>query len=134
MGTTINYASTPKVGSATLAGFDASFTAPSTTSTIVTAGTSGSKIEEVVVQGLATLVAAVLNLWVHDGTNYSLIDQFLLTVSPTASTTAVAYRAVRQYSNLWLPAPTPTWTLRASHTVTGNDTSKLRVTAFYADL
>jgi hypothetical protein len=72
-----------------------------------------------------------LNLWLHDGTNYRLFDQVLLT-AVTSSTTAVAFRAVRQYSNLWLPSSS--WTLRISHTVTGNDTNKLMVVAYYNDL
>ena len=131
MATSPVYAATPKIGSATLGGFDASFTSPSSASTIVTGGSSGSKIEEVVIQGLATLAAGIVNLWTHDGSTYRLFDQVLLTTSPTASTTVAAFRAIRQYSNLWIPNGS---TFRASHTTTGNDTSKIAVTAFYADL
>lgn len=124
------FASTPQVGSASLGTFDTSLTGPTNYSTIITAGSSGMKINEIVVQGTGTTVAAVVNLFVHDGTNWSLVDQVLIS-AVTSSTTAVAYRAVRQYANLFLENG---WTLRASHTVTGNDTNKLRVTAFGADL
>jgi hypothetical protein len=130
MATSPVYASTPKVGSAAAPGFDTSLTAPSTTATILTGGSSGSKVEEIIVQGTGTTAAGVLNIWLHDGSNYSLIDQVLLT-AVTSSTTAVAFRQVRQYSNLWLPSNS--WTLRISHTTTGNDTNKLRVTALYND-
>jgi hypothetical protein len=132
MGTTINYAGTPKVGSATLGSFDASFTSPSNVSTIVTAGSSGSKVEEIVVQALATLAAGLVNLWVvlDSGPTYRLLDQVTLTTTPTASTTVAAARFIRQYNNLWLPNG---YSLRASHTTTGNDTNKIAVLAFYAD-
>lgn len=129
MATSPVYASTPKIGSAAAPGFDTSLTAPSTTATILTSGSSGSKVEEIVVQGTGTTVGGVLNVWAHDGSNYSLLDQFLIS-AVTSSATAVAYRAVRQYTNLWLPTG---YTLRISHTVTGNDTNKLRVTAYYED-
>jgi hypothetical protein len=124
------YAVTPKSASAAAPGFDTSLTGPSTTATVLTAGTAGSKVEEIVIQGTGTTVAGVLNIWLHDGSNYSLVDQVLIT-AVTSSTTAVAFRQVRQYQNLVLT--NNSWTLRISHTVTGNDTNKLRVTAYYAD-
>ena len=130
MSSTPSFASTVNNGSKVLGGFDASFTAPSTTTTIITAGTSGAKIEEIAIQGLATLAAGIVNLWLHDGSTYFLFDQFALTTSPTASTTVAAFRVVRQYSNLILKSG---WTLRASHTTTGNDTSKIAVHAFGGD-
>ena len=130
MATSPIYATTPKVGSVAAAGFDTSLTAPSTTATVLTGGTSGSKVEEIIIQGTGTVAAGVVNLWLYDGSNYSLFDQILLT-AVTSSTTAVAFRAVRQYTNLWLPSNS--WTLRVTHTVTANDTNKLRVTALYAD-
>jgi hypothetical protein len=117
--------------SAVLGGFDASFTAPSTTTTMITAAATGTIVHEIIVQGLATLVAGIVNIFIHDGSTYELYDQVLLTATPTASTTAVAFRAVRQYSNLILKTG---YTLRVSHTVTGNDTSKLAVTVVGADL
>ena len=120
------FASTPSLGSASLGGFDTSLTAPSTVSTIVTGGSSGTKINEIVIQGTGTTVAGVVNIFVYDG-SYSLIDPVLVS-AVTSSTSAVAFRAVRQYANLVLPSSS--WTLRATHTVTGNDTNKLRVSAF----
>lgn len=125
------FASTPALGSASLGGFDTSLTAPSTASTIVTGGSSGTKINEIVVQGTGTTVAGIVNIFVHDGSSYSLIDQILVS-AVTSSTTAVAFRAIRQYPNLVLPSNS--WTLRATHTVTGNDTNKLRVSAFGGNL
>jgi hypothetical protein len=131
MATAPAFAATPKLGSIAAAGFDTSLTAPSTTATVLTAGASGTKIEEIVVQGTGTTVAGILNIFAYDGSTYHLIDQVLISAT-TSSTTAVAFRALRQYTNLVLPANT--WTLRITHTVTGNDTNKLHVSAFGADL
>ena len=54
MSTTAQYASTPKFGSATLTTADTSLTAPSTVGTIVTAGASGTRIDYIEIQGVAS--------------------------------------------------------------------------------
>lgn len=129
MSATPGFAAAPIVGAANLAGFDASLTGPSSFSTVVTGGASGTKIEEIDVIGLATTAAEVVNLFLHNGSTWFLFDQILVT-AVTSSTTAVAYRTARTYTNLWVPNG---WTLRASHTVTTND-NKLAIEAFGGDL
>ena len=59
-----------------------------------------------------------------------MYDEILVDAT-TASTTAVAFRTNRQYANLIVKSG---WTLRASHTVTGNDTNKLHITATGGDI
>lgn len=130
MGTSPKFADTVNVGSIALGGFDASLTAPSTSVTVVTGGSSGTKVEEIVLQGTGTTVAGVCNLFLHDGSTFHLYDQIPIT-AVTSSTTAVAFRAYRQYTNLLVKNG---WTLKASHTVTGNDTNKLKITASGGDL
>jgi hypothetical protein len=125
------FASTLNSSSAVLAGFDASFTAPSTTATLITAASAGTIVHEIIVQGLATLSAGIVNIFIYTGSVYVLYDQVVLTTAPTASTSVAAFRAVRQYTNLILKTG---YTLRVSHTTTGNDTSKLAVTVVGADL
>ncbi len=96
------FAATPNVGAAMApATLDTSLTTPSNTATAFTAGSSGSKVEEITVQGVLTTVAGVVNVFLHRGSTYYLIDQFLITVV-TSSTTAVAYRQTRTYENLQL--------------------------------
>lgn len=126
MATTPAFAATPAVGSGIVpATLDTSLTAPANATTILTGIAAGTKIEEIVVEGLLTTVAGVLNVFLHDGTTYHLYDQFLIT-AVTSSTTAKAYRASRQYPNLVLL--NAAWTLRVSQTVAGNQ-SGLKVTA-----
>jgi hypothetical protein len=130
--TTPVFTKTPKIGIAVLGTFDASMTAPAgaQVSTVFTAGADGSKIEEIVVEANATLAAGLVNLWLHDGSTLRLFDQVQLATTPAMSTTARGFRLPNQYANLVLPAG---WSLRASHTTTGNDTSKLTVLAFGGD-
>lgn len=130
MASTPSFAATVNVGAIALGGFDTSLTAPSTVVTVVTGGTSGTKVEEIVLQGTGTTVAGVCNIFLYDGSTYHLYDQIPITAI-TSSTTAVAFRTVRQYANLIVKNG---WTLRATHTVTGNDTNKLKIAATGGDL
>ena len=104
---------------------DTSLTAPTNVTTLGTAGASGSQINEIVCQGVGTTVAGVVNIFLYDGSTYHLYDQFLVT-AVTSSTTAVAWRATRQYANLWLPSNS--WSLRCTVTTSGNQ-SMVKVTA-----
>lgn len=123
------FAATPNVGSGLVSGTaDTSLTAPTNVTTIFTAGASGSKVDEIRLQGVGTLVAAVLNIFAYDGSTYHLIDQVLI-VATTSSTTAVAFQAIRTYENLILPTG---WTIRITQTVAGN-VSLIKGTAFGGD-
>jgi hypothetical protein len=113
-----------------LGAFDASFTAPTNVTTLITAPAAGTQVYEVTVQGLATLAAGIVNLFIYTGSVYVLYDQFTLAASPAGSTTVAAWQARRSYANLILKNG---YSLRASHTTTGNDTTKIAVTAVGAD-
>jgi hypothetical protein len=90
MATSAQYASTPVFGSATLSTADTSLTAPATVGTVLTAGASGTRIDYIEIQGVATTVAGLINLFVFDGTNYILWQQ-LPVQAVTSSTTAPAF-------------------------------------------
>jgi hypothetical protein len=128
MASTPSFAVTSKVGTGAVSGTaSTSFTSPSNPTTIVTGASGGTKIEEIIFQGIGTTVAGTVNVFVHDGTNYSLIDQVLVTAI-TSSTTAAMFRARRQYQNLILPSTS--WTLRVSSMVASQ---LIQVSAFGAD-
>lgn len=93
--------------------------------TLGTAGTNGTKIEEIVVQGVATTTACMVNIFLYDGSTYHLYDQFTIT-AVTSSTTAAAIRLSKTYTNLMLPSNS--WSLRCTVTVAG-DQSLLKVVA-----
>jgi hypothetical protein len=119
MATTAQYAAIPKIGSALLTTADTSLTAPSTVGTVFTAGASGSRIDYIEVQGVATTIAGIVNLFIFDGTNYFLYIQIPIQ-AVTSSTTAVAFSTTvssNGNANL-LPINLPTgYSLRATTSV-----------------
>lgn len=132
MATSAQYAATPRVGSANLTTQDTSLTAPTTVSTILTAGASGTRIDYIDVQGVATTVAGLINLFIFDGTNYILFAQVPV-IAVTSSTTAPAFAATLSSnvnSNL-MPLIIPTgYSLRATTSVAQTG---VRVTAMGGD-
>jgi len=119
MSTSAQYASTPKVGSANLTTADTSLTAPTTVGTILTAGASGTRIDYIEVQGVATTVAGLVNLFIFDGTTYFLWQQVPV-IAITSSTTVPAFAAnlsSNSNSNV-MPLTLPTgYSLRATTSV-----------------
>ena len=132
MSTSAQYASTPKVGSATLTTADTSLTTPTTVGTVVSAGSSGTRIDYIEVMGVATTVASLVNLFIYDGTNYILWQQVPVQAITTATTTPsfVANLSSNSNSNV-MPLTLPTgYSLRATTTVTQTG---VRVTAYGGD-
>jgi hypothetical protein len=132
MSTSAQYASTPKFGSATLTTADTSLTAPTTVGTIVSAGSSGTRIDYIEVQGVATTVAGLINLFIYDGTNYILWNQVpvIAITSSTTSPAFAAYLSSNSNSNV-MPLTLPTgYSLRATTSVTQTG---IRVTAYGGD-
>jgi hypothetical protein len=133
MATDPQFASTVKAGAAIPAGAETSLTVPTLSSVVVTAGTAGSKIEEITVEAVTTslaptTVAGLVYLFLFDGTTYHLYDTIPVT-AVTASATVPPFRATRSYPNLLLP---PNWSLRASQSIAGN-ANILKVTALGGD-
>lgn len=108
------FASTVLMGSAApSATADNVYTAPAHAQLVVTAGGSGSKIDEIVFQGIGTTVQGVITVWLYDGSAYHLYDAIAVP-APTASSTAPPWRQVKGYSNLVLLNG---WSLYISSTV-----------------
>jgi len=132
MSTSAQYASTPKVGSALLTTDDSSLTAPTTVGTVLTAGASGTRIDYINIQAVATTSSGIINLFIYDGTTYFLWTQVPV-VAVSSSTTAIAYQATlssNSYANI-MPLTLPTGhSLRATTSVSQ---SGIRVTAYGGD-
>lgn len=132
MATSAQYASTPKIGSALLTTADTSLTAPSTVGTVFTAGASGSRIDYIDVQGVATTTATLVNVFIFDGTNYFLYTQIPVQ-AVTSSTTAPAFQTAissNSHPNI-LPINLPTgYSVRATTSI---DQTGIRVTALGGD-
>lgn len=120
MSTTAQYASTPKVGAALLTTADTSLTAPTTVGTVVTAGSSGTRIDFIEVIGVDTTVSSLVNLFIYDGTTYHLWKQIPVQAI-TVSTTSPSFASALSSSTfpIELPLVLPTgYSLRATTTVT----------------
>lgn len=70
-----NYAAAPRFGRAAISTADTSRTAPAAAGTVLTAGADGSVIDQVIVHATGTTTAGMVRLFIHDGTNYSLIKE-----------------------------------------------------------
>ena len=119
MATSAQYASTPVFGSANLTTADTSLTAPTTVGTVLTAGASGTRIDYIEIQGVATTVTSLINLFIYNGSTYVLWQQIPV-VAITTSTTSPAFSAALS-SNVnanIMPLTLPTGhSLRATTTV-----------------
>jgi len=119
MSTTAQYATTPVFGAALLTTADTSLTAPTTIGTVITAGASGTRIDFIEIQGVATTVAGIVNLFIYNGTTYHLWQQIPI-IAVTSSTTATAFSTVTSTNNTpnVMPMIIPTgYSLRATTTI-----------------
>lgn len=128
MGTEPQFAATILVGAAVLsATADSSYTAPVNSVTVVTAGASGSRIEEVNFCATGVTVNGVTQLFLYDGTVYHPYwPQLISAISP--SNTVAPFFATVQFDNLELPVG---WSLKASSFVASQ---KISVVAFGGSL
>lgn len=119
MATSAQYASTPVFGSATLTTADTSLTAPTTVGTVLTAGASGTRIDYIDVQGVATTTSGLINLFVFDGTNYILWQQVPVQAVTSSATVPAFAAALSSNGNAnIMPLTLPTgYSLRATTSV-----------------
>lgn len=78
--------------------------------TFWTAGASGSKCEEILVKATVDPADSIVLIFIHDGSNFRLFDEFDLGNPAAGSATVTAYRESRSYPNLILKTG---YTLRA---------------------
>jgi hypothetical protein len=127
------FAAVVNIGAALLGAAETNLQVPTTTSVVLPAGATGSKIEEVVVHAASTAltpttVPGLVYLFLYDGATYHLYDTITVT-AVTASATAAPFRTSKTYTNLLLESG---WSLRASQSIAGN-ASILKVEAFGGD-
>jgi hypothetical protein len=133
MATTPTFAATPKAWAVTVpATADTSNTAPTNTATLVTAGASGSKIEEIrIVQVASTSVSGIVNVFLYDGTTYHLLEPVSVQAATLSTTVSNPSDQIFQqsYANLVIPSG---WSIRVTVSVAGF-ASAFKVIAFGGD-
>ena len=124
------FISTPRIGRVSLSTANTATDGTGTINDLITGVSAGTRVLSVNVQGTATTVAALVNLFLWDGTQWDLFDQITISAT-TGSNTAKAYRLVTAYTDLVLPSASHK--LGATITVAPT-TGTVRVTAFGGDL
>lgn len=134
MATDPQFAATINNGTQLIGTAESNLQVPVNASTILTAGATGTKIEEIVVEAsttslVATTVAGLVYIFLYDGSTYHLYD-VIPVAAITASSTTAPFRVTRQYQNLVIKTG---WSVRASQSIAGN-ASILKVHVFGGDL
>jgi hypothetical protein len=124
------FVSTPRIGRCSLSTANTATDGTGTITDLITGVSAGTRVLSINVQGTATTVAALVNIFLWDGTQWDLFDQITISAT-TGSNTAKAYRLVTAYTDLVLPSAS--WKLGATITVQPT-TGTVRVTAFGGDL
>lgn len=110
MASNANYAATPKTAVAQLSAANTNRDGTGTIVTVLTAGTSGSRVDDIVITATGTTTAGMVRLFLHDGTNARLFREVPVTAI-TPSGTVQAFTA--SLTNLALVLASG-WSLRAS--------------------
>lgn len=110
MGTTAQYAATPRAALGQVSVANTARDGTGTLATIFTAGASGSRIDDIYIQATGTTTAGVVRLFIHDGTNARLLQEILVSaVTPSTTVQAWSYSLLNQ--SLVIPSG---YSLRAS--------------------
>lgn len=110
MASNANYAATPKSALAQLSAANTGRDGTGTIVTVLSAGTSGSRVDDILIAATGTTTAGMVRLFLHDGTNARLFREVPVTAI-TPSGTVQAFTA--SLPNLALVLA-PGWSLRAS--------------------
>jgi hypothetical protein len=127
MATSPSFAVTPRIGGVSISTQDTSLTAPTNFGTVITGVAAGTRVAELVVKCAATSAAAIVRVFLHDGSTYFLFDEVTISAA-TSSNTVPATRVTRTYDNLILPSSS--WSVRVTTTIA----QATHVTALAADL
>jgi len=121
------FAVTPRMTAVSIATADSSYTAPTNVGTLITGASTGTRIAEIIVKCAATSAAAIVRIFLYDGTTYWLFDEVTVAAA-TGSATVQQARVSTTYNNLILPSNS--WSVR----VTTSVSQATHVTALGADL
>jgi hypothetical protein len=124
------FISTPRIGRLSLSTANTATDGTGTINDLIVGVSAGTRILSVNVQGTATTVASLVNIFLWDGTQWDLFDQVTISAT-TGSNTVKGYRLVTAYTDLVLPSTSHK--LGATISVAPS-TGTVRVAAFGGDL
>lgn len=124
------FVSTPRLGRCSLSTANTATDGTGTITDLIVGVAAGTRVLSVNVQGTATTVASLVNLFLYDGTSWKLFDQVTVSAT-TGSNTAKGYRLVTAYTDLVLPSAS--WKVGATLTVAPTS-GTVEVSAYGGDL
>ena len=89
MATAAQYAATPRTAVGQVSTANTNRDGTGTIATIFTAGSSGSRIDDIYIVATGTTTAGVVRLFIHDGTNARLLSENLVTAVTPGTSVAV---------------------------------------------
>ena len=110
MATSAQYASTVRAAAAQVTTANTNRNGTGAIVTVFTAGSSGSRIDDISIDAVATTTAGVVRLFINDGTTSYLWQEILVTAT-TPSTTIAVWSSTLLNQALVIPSG---WSLRAS--------------------
>lgn len=105
-----SFAAAGKVGLAQISAANTNRDGTGTIVDVVTAGASGSRVYDITVTATGTTTAGIVRLFLHNGSNYRLLDEIPVSAI-TPSGTVKVWTVTRKLSSQWLPTG---WKLAAS--------------------
>lgn len=114
MATAPAYAATPGLEANAVITANTARDGTGTIATILTAGSSGTRIEEIVAKCDGDPADSTLVFYLHDGSSYHVFDEWDIGNPAAGSATVASYREARRYDSLVIPSG---WSLRCSITV-----------------
>lgn len=109
-----SFISAPRIGVASLSTANTAIDGTGTITDLITGVAAGTRILEIDAQCSATSAAALINLFLWNGTAWTLFDQISITAA-TSSNTVKANRNFTAYTNLVLPDAT--WKVGCTTTI-----------------
>ncbi len=89
MASTPQYASLPRSAAVDISVANTARDGTGTIVTLVTAGSNGTRIDDIRITARVTTTAGAIRMFLHDGTTARLIDEFLVTAVTPSNTVAV---------------------------------------------
>lgn len=120
-----NFAATVKAYAVSIATGDTSRTAPTNVGTLATAGSSGSRIDEITITAAGTSTANIVRIFLYNGSTYYLREEVLISAITAGASTA-SFTTTLTFDSLVIPSG---WSVR----VTTHATETYHVTAHGGD-
>jgi hypothetical protein len=128
MASAINFAATPRTAGVTISTANTNRDGTGTLGTVITAGSSGTRIDRIRVQAIVTTTAGMVRLFLYDGSTFYALEEVSIAAATVSATVAGVTGAVTFGDTRPLMLPSG-WSIRAAT----EKAEAITVTAYGAD-